>query len=74
MDLIGKEVYVDVGSMRGKWRKKFWKKGKVVRKYNGWYLMEFGEGESKWRLGVSRMDMRMDIKEVLLSGQEGRGK
>lgn len=57
MDLIGKEVYVESGNVEGKYRRKSYRRGRVMKKYNGWYLIEVG---GKYLTGARRAD----IKEI----------
>lgn len=65
MDLIGKEVYVEVGSIEGWWRRKKYKRGRVIKKYNGWYLVEI---ERRYLSGVHRMDIK-EREEIEKEGE-----
>lgn len=56
----GREVYVDVSSVYGKWKRKRWGRGRVIKRYNGWYLIEIGEGESKYKIGSSEYDIEIE--------------
>lgn len=57
-DIIGKEIYVNVGNLIGSGKMSRWQKGIIKKKYNGWYLVEVGEGERKYRTGVMEGDIK----------------
>lgn len=63
----GEEIWVDVGALRKRWRRKVWKKGVIVRKYDNWYLIEI---KGKYRIGSNELDIKRELSERDLEKSE----
>lgn len=62
-EIVGEETYVNVGNLIGSGRMSRRGIGKIIKKYNGWYLVEVGEGERKYRTGIAEMEIKLVKKE-----------
>lgn len=62
----GEEVWVDIGSLRHKWRRKVWKKGKIIKVYEAWYLVDMGA----YKIGPKEQDVKKKLSKRDLEKSE----
>lgn len=54
---VGDEVWADVSALRNKWRRRVWKKGKIIEVHDGWYLIDMGA----YKIGPREYELKKEL-------------